>query len=138
MQKASPAVPKTPPSYEKGREQNTFALRTPNHEVCMPKMKWEYNKQDKSKRRVCHCEDPCTTSSCGRMFYIYPEKDFRAYPGTARGTEEWDSTYKIRVNVEKSMHADLLLAGITQLITVMVADKINKHQYIRSLKPLAA
>ncbi|MCF2705655.1 ISNCY family transposase, partial [Enterocloster clostridioformis] len=69
--------------------------------VC-PKMKWEYNKQDKSKRRVCHCEDPCTTSSCGRMFYIYPEKDFRAYPGTARGTEEWDSTYKIRVNVEKS------------------------------------
>ncbi|MCF2704838.1 hypothetical protein I6E91_22860 [Enterocloster clostridioformis] len=25
------------PSYEKGREQNTFALRTPNHEVCMPK-----------------------------------------------------------------------------------------------------
>ena len=72
------------------------------------------------------------------MFYIYPEKDFRAYPGTARGTEEWDSTYKIRVNVEKSMHADLLLAGITQLITVMVADKINKHQYIRSLKPLAA
>ena len=108
----------------------------------------EYNKQDKSKRRVCHCEDPCTTSSCGRMFYIYPEKDFRAYPGTARGTEEWDSTYKIRVNVEKSinhfkdsfciagrktqnektLHADLLLAGITQLITVMVADKINKHQ----------
>lgn len=65
------------------------------------------------------------------MFYIYPEKDLRAYPGTARGTEEWDSTYKIRVNVEKSinhfkdsfcvagrktqnektLHADLLLAG---------------------------
>ena len=38
------------------------------------------------------------------MFYIYPEKDFRAYPGTARGTEEWDSTYKIRVNVEKSIN----------------------------------
>ena len=30
------------------------------------------------------------------MVYIYPEKDLRAYPGTIRGTEEWDNTYKIR------------------------------------------
>ena len=91
------------------------------------------------------------------MIYIYPEQNLRAYPGTIRGTQEWDSTYKIRVNVEKSinhlkdsfcvaghktqnektLHADLLLAVITQLITVMVADKIHKHQYIRSLKPLS-
>ena len=154
-----PCCPKAP-SRPMRREGSKTHLRCglPTMKFVCPKMKWEYNKQDKSKRRVCHCEDPCTTSSCGRMFYIYPEKDFRAYPGTARGTEEWDSTYKIRVNVEKSinhfkdsfciagrktqnektLHADLLLAGITQLITVMVADKINKHQYIRSLKPLAA
>ena len=92
------------------------------------------------------------------MFYIYPKKNLRAYPGTARGTLEWDSTYKIRVNVEKSinhfkdsfcvagrktrnektLHADLLLSGITQLVTVMVADKIRHHKYIRSLKPLIA
>ena len=65
---------------------------------------------------------------------------------------------KIRVNVEKSinhfkdsfcvanrktqnektLHADLLLAGIAQLVTVIVADKIHQHQYIRSLKPLIA
>ena len=92
------------------------------------------------------------------MIYIYAEQNLRAYPGTVRGTEEWDSTYKIRVNVEKSinhlkdcfcvagrktqnektLHADLLLAGITQLLTVIVADKIHQHQYIRSLKPLIA
>jgi hypothetical protein len=36
------------------------------------------------------------------------------------------------------LHADLLLAGITQLITVLLADKIEKYQYIRSLKPLIA
>ena len=42
--------------------------------VC-PKMKWEYNPVDKSKRRVCHCDNPCTSSSCGRMIYIYPEKN---------------------------------------------------------------
>lgn len=92
------------------------------------------------------------------MIYIYPEQNLRSYPGTVRGTQEWDSTCKIRVNVEKSinhfkdsfcvagrktqnektLHADLLLAGIAQLITVTVADKIHKHQYIRSLKPLVA
>ncbi len=125
--------------------------------VC-PKMKWEYNKETKTKRRVCHCDNPCTTSSCGRMIYIYPEKNLRAYPGTLRGSVEWDKTYKIRVNVEKTinhlkdsfcvagrktqnektLHADLLLGGITQLITVLVADKINQHQYLRSLKPLIA
>lgn len=39
---------------------------------------------------------------------------------------------------EKPLHADLLLARITQLVTVLVADKIHQHQYIRSLKPLIA
>lgn len=91
-------------------------------------------------------------------FIFIRKKNLRAYPGTLRGTPEWDSTYKIRVNIEKSinhfkgsfclsgrktrnektLHADLLLAGIAQLVTVMVSDKIHKHQYIRSLKPLIA
>ena len=35
-------------------------------------------------------------------------------------------------------HADLLLAGITQLITVVVADRIHKPEYFRSLKRLIA
>ena len=92
------------------------------------------------------------------MVYIYPEKNLRAYPGTIRGTEEWDNTYKIRTVVErdisyikdslclagrrtqneKTLHADLILAGITQLITVVLADKINHHEYNRSLKPFIA
>lgn len=37
-----------------------------------------------------------------------------------------------------TIKADLLLAGITQLITVILADKIHKHRLIRSLKPLLA
>ena len=132
--------------------------KIPTMKFVCPKMKWEDNKADKTKRRVCHCDNPCTTSSCGRMIYIYPEKNLRAYPGVERGSAEWEETYKIRVNVEKSinhfkdsfcvanrktqnektLHADLLLAGIAQLVTVIVADKIHQHQYIRSLKPLIA
>ncbi|ANU44861.1 ISNCY family transposase [Enterocloster clostridioformis] len=154
-----PCCPKDP-SLPMKREGSKSHLRCglPTMKFVCPKMKWEYNKETGKSRRVCHCENPCTDSSCGRMFYIYPEKNLRAYPGTLRGTQEWNSTYKIRVNVEKSinhfkdsfcvagrktqnektLHADLLLAGITQLITVMVADKIHKYQYIRSLKPLIA
>ena len=142
------------------REGSKSHLRSklPTMKFVCPKMKWEYNSADKSKCRVCHCDNPCTSSSCGRMIYIYPEKNIRAYPGVARGSQEWEDTYKIRVNVEKSinhfkdsfciadrktqnkktLHADLLLAGITQLVTVLVADKIHQYQYIRSLKPLIA
>ena len=125
--------------------------------VC-PKMKWIYDKSTQKAHRHCFCDNPCTSSKCGRMVYIYPEKDLRAYPGTIRGTEEWDDTYKIRTVVErdinhikdnlclagrrtqneKTLHADLILAGITQLITVVLADKIKYHEYIRSIKPLIA
>ena len=125
--------------------------------VC-PKMKWIYDKSTQKAHRHCFCDNPCTSSKCGRMVYIYPEKNLRAYPGTIRGTEEWDDTYKIRTVVErdinhikdnlclagrrtqneKTLHTDLILAGITQLITVVLADKINHHEYIRSLKPLIA
>ena len=154
-----PCCPKNPalPMKQEGSKSH-LRCGLPTVKFVCPKMKWKYDKLTKRSKRVCHCENPCTESSCGRMFYLYPEKNLRAYPGTLRGTKEWDSTYKIRVNVEKSinhfkdsfcvagrktqnektLHADLLLAGITQLITVLVADKIHKHQYIRSLKPLIA
>ena len=130
----------------------------PTFKFVCPKMEWVYDKTTQKAHRQCFCESPCTSSKCGRMVYIYPEKDLRAYPGTIRGTEEWDDTYKIRTVVErdinhikdnlclagrrtqneKTLHADLILAGITQLITVVLADKINHHEYIRSLKPLIA
>ena len=126
--------------------------------VC-PKMKWKTIPDRKSHtRRVCTCDNPCTDSKCGRMVYLYPEKDLRLCPGVLRGTDEWESTYKIRTSVERSinhikdsfclgerktqnaktLHADLLLAGITQLITVVVADRIHKPEYFRSLKRLIA
>lgn len=148
------------PSLPMKREGSKSHLksRIPTMKFVCPKMKWEYNRENKSKRRVCHCDNPCTSSSCGRMIYIYPERNLRAYPGVERGSAEWNATYKVRVNVEKSinhfkdsfciagqktqnektLHADLLLAGITQLTTVLVADKLHQYQYLRSLKPLIA
>ena len=91
-------------------------------------------------------------------WYTLPGKRLTCLSGTVRGTDEWNDTYKIRTTVERSinhfkdsfgiagrktqnektLHADLILAGITQLIGVLLADKIEQHQYIRSLKPLIA
>jgi len=140
-------------------ESNTSHLRCglPTFKFVCPKMKWERGEDGKCHRKT-YCDNPCTSSECGRMVYIYPEKDLRAFPGVVRGTADWESTYKTRSTVErtinhfkdslcvadrktqndKTLHADLLLAGITQLITVLLADKIHSHEYIRSLKPLIA
>lgn len=147
------------PSLPMKPEGNTSHLRSklPSFKFVCPKMKWRRG-EDGKYRRTCLCDNPCTTSRSGRMVYVYPEKNLRAYPGVLRGTDEWEQTYKIRSVVEqtinhfkdnlciagrrtqneKTLHSDLLLAGITQLITVLLADKIDKHQYIRSLKPLIA
>jgi hypothetical protein len=107
---------------------------------------------------ITSCQDPCNGKPCGRMTHTSPSQDQRMYPGVISGSEEWDSEYKIRVVVEKSIQyfkepmacgnlktrdnqtikADLLLAGITQQLTVIIADKINRHKYLRSLRPLIA
>ena len=117
-----------------------------------------HKKKDDKKAKSSKKEYPCSSSSCGRMIYIQQDNNYRTYPGSIRGTEEWDNTYKIRTVIEreinhikenlclagrrtqneKTLHADLILAGITQLITVVLADKIKHLEYIRSLKPLIA
>ena len=153
-----PCCPRDP-SLPMKLEGNTSHLRCGLNAfkfVC-PKMKWERTADGKT-HRVCYCENRCTGSNCGRMVYRYPEKDLRLYPGVIRGTSEWDTAYKIRTAVERSinhikdsfclgdrrtqnaktLHADLLLAGITQLITVIVADRIHKPEYFRSLKRIIA
>ena len=153
-----PCCPKHPDLPMK-REGNTSHLRCgiPTFKFVCPKMTWD-KCEDGKYRRICHCENPCTSSKSGRMIYIYPERNLRLYPGTIRDTDEWNRTYKIRCTVErtisqfkdscglngrrtrnpKTLRADLILCGITQLITVLLADSIHQHQHIRSLKKLVA
>jgi hypothetical protein len=147
------------PSLPMKPEGNTSHLRCklPTFKFVCPKMKWQ-KCEDGKHRRVTSCENPCSSSLGGRMVYVYPEKDLRAFPGTIRGTKEWAQTYKIRATVEKSInhfkscfctqdrktrndktiHADLLLSGITHLVTVILADCIQQHNLLMSLKPIAA
>lgn len=115
-------------------------------------------RQEKSSVRVCTCETPCTDSPYGKCVYTYPDKDFRLYPGVPRNTEHWDNIYKNRVSIERTINllkdtfalsgnrsfsvctlkADLFLSGIVQLIGVILADKLNKSQFIKSIRKLLA
>ena len=83
------------------REGSKSHLRSklPTMKFVCPKMKWMRDKQTGKTYRKCHCDNPCTTSSCERMIYIYPEKNLRAYPGVKRGSRESHSLlpYLLRI-----------------------------------------
>ena len=123
------------------------------------RFKWVCHKSESvGQKRICTCESPCTDSSYGRCVYTYPNKNFRLYPEIPRGTEYWDNLYRHRVLIERTIHilkdtlgaspynsfssgtakADLLLAGITQLVGVVIAYAINKPKLVKSIRKLVA
>jgi hypothetical protein len=110
----------------------------------------------KNGKRVCKCANPCTTSTYGHTAYVYPSAELREFPGMMRGTEQWTELYKNRTAIERTIgylknnfadadrktsnvdttRADFLIAGITQLLGVVIADEIHKHKLARSLRRL--
>ena len=87
-----------------------------------------------------------STSIRKRIFVLIPEQSAEPKNGitptkSGQFLKETSITSRIifvRTQNENTLHADLILAGIAQLITVVLADKIKHHEYIRSLKPLIA
>lgn len=123
------------------------------------RIKWSCPKVHMVKGEwICDCKEPCSTAKKGRTTYTYENLDFRMFPGIQRDSDEWDSLYKIRTIVERTIDhlkinmcvagrrsrnhvttkADVFLAGIASQLTVIVASSMNCPQYIRSLKPLIA
>ena len=123
-----------------------------------PRMKWvcPLSVCKKGKCRTS-CKSPCTQSPCGRMVYTYMD-DCRLYPGAVpRGTDHWNNIYRQRTVIERTLSyckdvyaiahpqtqdrhtisADFFFAGITQLVTLIVADKISTNPF-RSLRSLIA
>lgn len=107
---------------------------------------------------ICSCESPCTTSSCGRMFYTYPKDNYRAHTPVPRGTEEWEKYSDLRYIIEqvisrlklplqlgslcqrdrKTTKADFFLAGAAHLVAVLLAYRMKKINKIRSTKSLVS
>jgi len=100
----------------------------------------------------------CSTAKFGRTTYTHENMDFRMFPGIQRASEEWTALYKTRTVVERTINhlkinmcvagrktrnhlttkADVFLAGIACQFTAIVACRMSKPEYIRSLKPLVA
>lgn len=122
------------------------------------RFKFTCPKSFRDKKGKCYhtCETPCTTNKSGRMTYVYPDKDFRLYPGVQRNSDEWTKTYKIRAVIEReiscfkfnpciqspntvntaTMRSDLYLTAISKLINVIVAYSLNNPKYIRTIRKL--
>ena len=112
---------------------------------------------EKGTTRKCFCDSPCTASPYGRCVYIYPDADKRLYPGLVRDSEEWNRLYAKRTAVERSINsfkdvlgidgrktsntsttkADLFLAGITQLLGVLLASQLHDMSLARKIRKLA-
>ncbi|MDR2509442.1 MAG: hypothetical protein LBC77_02225 [Spirochaetaceae bacterium] len=106
----------------------------------------------------CRREHPCSPSVYGHSVYVYPDADKRLYPGILRDTPEWDALYAKRVTVERSFGSFkavlglehrktyisvttktvLLLAGIVQLLCVVLADRLHDQKLVRRVRKLAA
>lgn len=108
------------------------------------------------KKRTCFCETPCSDSSYGKTTYTYFDQNLRFNPGISRATNHFKKVYKIRVIVERTIDSfksnmamgnthqrksntiksDLLVSGITQLITILLADKLSDLKNFKSIRNL--
>lgn len=121
------------------------------------RFKWVCHKSIRQRnKRICICKTPCTSSNYGKCTYTYPDKNIRLYPGIPRNTEHWNNLYKHRVVIErtinlikdcfgigslkthntKTVKADLYLAGITQLVGVLLAKALQKPNLFKSVRKL--
>jgi hypothetical protein len=109
---------------------------------------------------TCSCKEPCSSAKKGRTVYTYDDNidSLRLFPGIQRGSDDWVKIYKHRTIIERtidhlkinmctsgkktrnllSTKSDVLLASITSLFTVIIADSLNKPNFIRSIKSLIA
>ena len=98
------------------------------------------------------CENPCTDKKSGRMTYVYPDKDFRLYPGVQRNSKEWDDEYPNRACIERTlssfksnpciesprtlstatMGANLCLTAISKLVNVILAYAIKNQNTLEA------
>ena len=108
--------------------------------------------------RRCFCETPCSNTKYGKCVYTYPEKNLRLYPGVSRDDPAFGSIIKQRTAAERSINslkdtlgianrktsnvlttkADLFLAGIVQLLCVLLANKLHDAKLARRPRRLIA
>jgi len=127
---------------------------------CIPRNKWLCAKSKKlpGSKYQCFCDDPCTPSKCGRIFYTYPKNNYRVHPPVPRNSEKWNKYAHLRHIVEqvismlklplqlgklytqnlKTAKANFFMARVAHLITVLLAYRMGVTDKIRCSKSLVA
>lgn len=106
----------------------------------------------------CQCETPCSPSKYGRCIYVPLNRNLRLYPGISRADPAFAQIYSHRTCVERSISslkdtlgiscrktsnvlttkADLFLAGIVQLLCVLLAYRLHDLKLARRPRKLIA
>lgn len=104
------------------------------------------------------CDNPCTTSKSGRVVQVSVNSDYRLNTKVPRNTQQWQDLYKIRTICERaiaqlkfcmnikstqlrdtrSIKSNILFAGITQLIALIIFYKSRTFSNVRAIKTLVA
>ena len=107
---------------------------------------------------ILTCENPCTTSKCGKIYQVPIYNNIRMHTVIPRNSSEWNNLYKTRTIIERtnfmmkyplalqytklnnteSLKSEVILSAITQLIVVLIASNINDTQNILSIKKVIA
>lgn len=104
------------------------------------------------------CDNPCTSSKCGRVIQVSINSDYRLNTKVPRNTQQWQDLYKIRTVCERaiaqlkscmglkstqlrdtrSIKSNILFAGITQLIALIIFYNSGAFTNVRAIKTLVA
>ena len=100
------------------------------------RVKWLCPKSKKVIREgrtqyILSCENPCTSSPCGRIYHPTINKDLRLNCPVPRNTEKCTNLYKIRTITERTNNIIKHPLGLSTL-------KINKKDKMLSIKSLVA
>jgi len=127
--------------------------RAPRNKFICPKAK-----KLPGGKYLCSCNNKCTNSDYGRMFYTYPKDNYRFHTPIPRNTELWNNIASFRHIIEqvisriklplqlgslrtrnrKTTKADFFMAGAAHLVTVLLAYRIEAINKLRSTKSIAA
>lgn len=127
------------------------------------RIKWLCPKSKKTRingktQYILTCENPCTTSTCGKIYQVPIDNNIRMHTVVPRNSDEWNTLYKKRTIIERtnfmlkyplalqytklnnteSLKSEVILSAITQLIVVLIASDMNNTKNILSIKKIIA
>ena len=105
---------------------------------------------------VLSCDNPCTTSKCGRIKNLTIHHNYRFNTSIPRDDLKWQKLYRLRTVCERSiaqlksfvqinsskvrnsisLKSDIILAGISQLIAFVLLYKTKNHATPLAIKSL--